>query len=535
VRGYPTQDGASAADLTLNRANAIELMAPGEAFAALERAIDVGIAALCAEAVGAMDKLVAITVEYMNTRKQFGVPIATFQALRHRMADVKMQLELARSMSFFATLKLDEPAPARRRAIAQAKLQLGQSMRYVGQQCIQLHGGIGVSRRVLGRPLLQAPHGHGDDLRRLDAPARRGRLAHAGHGRRLRLSPPAPHPVSLEPTTRGLTAVEGLRVGHFTETRRPTGCTVILAPAGAVAGVDVRGASPGTRETELLSPLNAVEKVHAILLAGGSAFGLDAAGGVMRWLDERGIGVQLPRVAAAGPQARQPIRVPIVPSAILFDLWLGDPTIRPDAAAGYAACEAATNEPPEQGNVGAGAGASVGKLFGIERAMKGGLGSAAVTVGGVTVGALAAVNALGDIVDPATGAVVAGARTTAGDALLGSMRAILAGELPGPMPVGSATTLGVVATDARLTKAEANKVAQMAQDGLARSINPAHTMTDGDVVFALATGSRPGPANVTLIGALAAEMLAEAVLRGVLAARGIGGDGLPNLPAVCDL
>ena len=145
VRGYPTQDGASAADLTLNRANAIELMAPGEAFAALERAIDIGIAALCAEAVGAMDKLVAITVEYMNTRKQFGVPIATFQALRHRMADVKMQLELARSMSFFATLKLDEPAPARRRAIAQAKLQLGQSMRYVGQQCIQLHGGIGVT------------------------------------------------------------------------------------------------------------------------------------------------------------------------------------------------------------------------------------------------------------------------------------------------------------------------------------------------------------------------------------------------------
>ena len=145
VRGYPTQDGASAADLTLNRANAIELMAPGEAYAALERAIDVGIAALCAEAVGVMDKLVAITVEYMNTRKQFGVPIATFQALRHRMADVKMQLELARSMSFFATLKLDEPAPSRRRALAQAKLQLGQSMRYVGQQCIQLHGGIGVT------------------------------------------------------------------------------------------------------------------------------------------------------------------------------------------------------------------------------------------------------------------------------------------------------------------------------------------------------------------------------------------------------
>ena len=182
--------------------------------------------------------------------------------------------------------------------------------------------------------------------------------------------------MSLEPTTRGLTAVEGLRVGHFTETRRPTGCTVILAPGGAVAGVDVRGASPGTRETELLSPLNAVETVHAILLSGGSAFGLDAAGGVMRWLDERGIGVELRR--AGRRAAGQPIRVPIVPAAILFDLWVGDPTIRPDAAAGYAACEAATSEPPAQGNVGAGAGASIGKLFGIERAMKGGLGSAAV-------------------------------------------------------------------------------------------------------------------------------------------------------------
>ena len=341
--------------------------------------------------------------------------------------------------------------------------------------------------------------------------------------------------MSLEPTTRGLTAVTGLRVGHFTDTRRPTGCTVILATDGAVAGVDVRGASPGTRETELLSPLNAVETVHAILLAGGSAFGLDAAGGVMRWLDERGIGVQIRRAAGGGADAAPPVRVPIVPAAILYDLWVGDPTIRPDAAAGYAACEAATEEPPPQGNVGAGAGASVGKLFGIERAMKGGLGSAAVTVGGITVGALAAVNALGDIVDPATGAVVAGARTESGDALLGTMRALLAGELPGAPPVGSATTLGVVATDARLTKAEANKVAQMAQDGLARSINPAHTMTDGDVVFALATGTRAGPANVTLIGALAAEMLAEAVLRGVLAARGIDGAGMPTLPAVCDL
>ena len=341
--------------------------------------------------------------------------------------------------------------------------------------------------------------------------------------------------MSLEPTTRGLTAVSGLEVGHYTETRRPTGCTVILARAGAVAGVDVRGASPGTRETELLSPFNAVEKVHAILLSGGSAFGLDAAGGVMRWLDERGIGVQLRRAATAGARAGEPIRVPIVPAAILFDLWVGDPTIRPDAAAGYAACDAASADPPAQGNVGAGAGATVGNLFGIERAMKGGIGSAAVTVGGITVGALAAVNALGDVIDPATGAVVAGARSADGRSLLGSMRAILQGELPAPMQLGSATTLGVVATDARLTKAEAGKLAQMAQDGLARSINPAHTMTDGDVVFALATGTHDGPVDLSLTGALAAEMLAEAVLRGVLTARGIGGDGLPDLPAVCDL
>ncbi len=335
--------------------------------------------------------------------------------------------------------------------------------------------------------------------------------------------------------SRGITAVAGLRVGHFTDTRRPTGCTVVLAVDGAVAGVDVRGASPGTRETELLSPLNAVEQVHAILLAGGSAFGLDAAGGVMRWLDERDIGVQVGRAGQVNALSGKPIRVPIVPAAILFDLFVGDPSIRPDAAAGYAACEAASTEPSAEGNVGAGAGASVGKLFGLGRAMKGGLGSAAVTVNGITVGALVAVNAIGDVVDPTTGAVVAGARTIDGSALLGSMRALLNGDIPAPLQIGSATTLAIVATDAVLTKAEANKVAQMAQDGLARSINPVHTMTDGDVVFALATGAAGRRANVTLLGALAAEVLADAVLRGVLAARGIGGSGLPDLPAAADL
>ena len=335
----------------------------------------------------------------------------------------------------------------------------------------------------------------------------------------------------------GLTAVAGLEVGHFTDPRRPTGCTVIVARGGAVAGVDVRGASPGTRETDLLDPVNAIDVVHAIVLAGGSAFGLDAAGGVMRWLEERGIGVTvgLPAVDGAAP----PFVVPIVPAAILFDLWVGDARIRPDAAAGYAACDAATRETPAEGNVGAGAGASVGKLFGIGRAMKGGVGTASIEVGGITVAALVAVNAIGDVVDPRSGRVVAGARSVDGKTLLDTMAALKRGELPPRLDLraaaGAATTLAVVATDALLTKIEATKVAQMAHDGLARTINPVHTMGDGDVVFALATGASGQPAATTLIGALAADVLAEAVLRAVRAARGICGDGLPELPASGDL
>ena len=324
-----------------------------------------------------------------------------------------------------------------------------------------------------------------------------------------------------------ITDVAGLRVGHFTDPRRPTGCTVILTPEGAVAGVDVRGAAPGTRETELLSPLNAVERVHAIVLAGGSAFGLDAASGVMRWLDERGFGIEV-----------GPARVPIVPAAILFDLWVGDASIRPDAASGYAACEAASTQPVAEGNVGAGSGATVGKLFGIGRAMRGGIGTASVTVGGITVGALVAVNAIGDVIDPSTGRVVVGARTPDGAALFGTMQALLRGELPAPLQPGTATTLGVVATDAVLTKAQANKMAQMAHDGLARSINPVHTMSDGDTLFALATGrsGHSGPsASLTLIGALGAEVVAAAVLRAVRAATRLSGPGLPDLPAARDL
>jgi len=286
----------------------------------------------------------------------------------------------------------------------------------------------------------------------------------------------------------------------------------------------VRGASPGTRETELLSPLNAVEKVHAILLAGGSAFGLDAAGGVMRWLEEHGIGVQV-----------GPARVPIVPAAILFDLWVGDASIRPDAASGYAACEAATTDPVTEGNVGAGTGAAVGKLFGIDRAMRGGLGSASISVGGITVAALVAVNAIGDVIDPATGQPIAGARSADGRHLQGTMHSMLRGELLAPMQPGSATTIGLVATDAVLTKAQATKMAQMAHDGFARSINPVHTMTDGDTIFALATGASGEAANLTLIGALGAEVMATAVVRAVRAATRLSGPGVPELPCANDL
>ena len=328
--------------------------------------------------------------------------------------------------------------------------------------------------------------------------------------------------------TFGLTAVRGLEVGHFTDPRRPTGCTVILARDGAVAGVDVRGAAPGTRETDLLDPVNAIDTVHAVVLAGGSAFGLDAAGGVMRWLDERGIGTKIGA-----------FNVPIVPAAILFDLWVGDARIRPDAAAGYAACDAATSDEAAEGNVGAGAGASVGKLFGIERAMKGGIGTAHVVAGGVTVAALVAVNAIGDVIDPASGQVIAGVRSEDGAGLADVMAMLRRGEWPARLrpqiEAGAATTIAVVATDAVLTKAEATKVAQMAHDGLARSIDPVHTMGDGDVVFALATGASGQAASPTIVGALAADVLAEAVLRAVRAAVGVRGAGLPDLPCAADL
>jgi L-aminopeptidase/D-esterase-like protein len=229
-----------------------------------------------------------------------------------------------------------------------------------------------------------------------------------------------------------------------------------------------------------------------------------------------------------------PARVPIVPAAILFDLYTGDPRIRPDAAAGYAACVAASEATPAEGNVGAGAGAAVGKLLGFDRAMKGGIGTASVVAGGITVGAIVAVNAVGDVVDPASGRIVAGARGADGRTRVGAMDAIRRGDPIAALQPAANTTLGIVATDARLTKAEAGKLAQMAHDGLARTINPVHTASDGDTVFALSTGASGLAAGMTVLGALAADALATAVLRAVRAATTVRGPGLPTLPAARD-
>ena len=321
-----------------------------------------------------------------------------------------------------------------------------------------------------------------------------------------------------------ITRVAGIEVGHFTDTRRPTGCTVVMAREGAVAGVDVRGAAPGTRETDLLHPSNLVDKVHAIMLAGGSAWGLEAATGAVRWLEERGVGLDV----AVG-------RLPIVPAAVLFDLLVGDMRIRPDAAAGYAACAAASDVDPAEGNVGAGAGAVVGKVFGIQHAMKGGVGTASVTVDGVTVGALIACNALGDVIDPDTAQVMAGARTDDGRALRDTRRALLRGQPPQPLLAGTNTTIGVVATDAILTKAQAHRLAISAHDGLARSINPVHTMSDGDTLFSLGTGRAGKSLGMMVLATMAAEATARATVRAVQAARSVTtAEGL-YLPAMADL
>lgn len=325
-------------------------------------------------------------------------------------------------------------------------------------------------------------------------------------------------------TAGAITDVDGIEVGHFTDPRRPTGCTAIIARAGAVAGVDVRGAAPGTRETDLLEPANLVQHVHAVMLSGGSAWGLDTASGAMRWLEEHDIGLNV----GAG-------LVPIVPAAVLFDLYVGDARVRPDANAGYAACAAATNEPPAEGNVGAGAGASVGKAFGMQHAMKGGIGTASVTLEGITVGALIACNAVGDVVDPETGRLLAGARAKDGHTLRDIRHALLRGDAPHTLLAGTNTTIGVVATNATLTKAQAQRLAVAGHDGLARAITPSHTQLDGDTLFALATGRASHHPGMLVLATMAAEAVARATVRAILAARTLTtAEGL-TLPCHTDL
>jgi L-aminopeptidase/D-esterase-like protein len=322
-----------------------------------------------------------------------------------------------------------------------------------------------------------------------------------------------------------ITNVAGILVGQSSKLERPTGCTVILCNTTCVGGVDVRGSAPGTRETDLLDPINLVDVVNAIVLSGGSAFGLDAASGVVQCLSEKKIGIST--------DARP---VPIVPAAVLFDLNIGnDSFVVPDASLGYSACMLADNIRVHEGNVGAGSGASIGKLFGMEYAMKAGIGTTSLTLrdsvinATITVGALVAVNAVGDVYK--NGTLLAGARTSDGKQLRNTMKTLFSINSGGSMifPIGAATTLACVATDAKLTKAQAKKVAQMAHNGFARAINPIHTMFDGDIVFTLSTGMYP-ISDVSLIGLMAADTVERAIVRAVEQAT-----GLPGLPSINDL
>jgi L-aminopeptidase/D-esterase-like protein len=311
-----------------------------------------------------------------------------------------------------------------------------------------------------------------------------------------------------------------VKVGHDTLGSRPTGCTVIILEGGATAGVTVRGAAPATHETDLLDPAKTVQTVHGISLSGGSTFGLETVSGVLRYLEERKVGFQFGGT-----------RVPIVPGASVFDLHIGDGRIRPDRESGYRAARMATSDPVGEGSLGAGAGATVGKLCGSKRAMKGGVGSAAIVMpDGLIVAALVVVNAFGDVIDPATGEVIAGVRARDGRRLADA-RAIMrtTGHERGE-PGAHNSTIGVVATNARMTKVQASLVATMADDGYARAIWPAHSPVDGDVLFALATGGKPGVPDLITIGSLAADVVAAAVVRAVTQA-----NGLPHLPAVRDL
>lgn len=304
-----------------------------------------------------------------------------------------------------------------------------------------------------------------------------------------------------------ITAINGIRVGHATSQAGMTGCTVILCPPNTVGGVDQRGGAPGTRETDLLRPMHLVQHVHAVVLSGGSAYGLSVADGVMRYCEERGIGYPVP-----------PFVVPIVPTAILMDLHMGDPSIRPNAEMGYQACLSASPDPVMSGNIGAGMGCRIGGLFGNSSATKGGLGSALIRIDDeLMVGALVAVNAVGDVVDE-QGHIIAGVRNPDGSfmGMLNAMR----GMARMVSADGSNTVIGVVVTNAKLAKESANKMAQMAHDGLAQAIRPAHTMFDGDTIFALATGEIE--ANVNVIGAFAAEAMAMAIRDAVKSAATLG-------------
>lgn len=301
------------------------------------------------------------------------------------------------------------------------------------------------------------------------------------------------------------TSIDGIRVGHAEDTKAATGCTVIICEEGATAGVDVRGGSPGTRETDLLDPKNLVDKVHAVLLAGGSAFGLDAASGVMKYLEERDIGFDV-----------QLTKVPIVCGAVLFDLAVGDYRVRPDFNMGYEACLKARDEECPSGNVGAGTGASVGKFLGMERAMKGGLGSYGLQIGDLKVGSIVAVNALGDIIDPESGEILAGLLDEEGKRLVGTENIMAASYSERKNIFSGNTTIGLVVTNGIFTKAEANKIASMAHNGYARSIRPAHSIFDGDTIFTMATGRVE--ADINVVGFLAARTMERAVVNAIKSA-----------------
>ena len=314
-----------------------------------------------------------------------------------------------------------------------------------------------------------------------------------------------------------ITDVPGIKVGHYTDKEAATGCTVVICEEGAVAGVDVRGSAPGTRETDLLKPANLVERVHAVLLGGGSAFGLNAAGGVMRYLEEKGIGFRTTTGC-----------IPIVPAAVLYDLDTGSSQVRPGINEGYTACQVAGNKEVTEGSVGAGTGATVCKLMGLNHAIKGGIGTASKELpDGTIVAAIFAVNALGDIIDHTTGKTLASPRFPDDIHRTGTIE-LLQRNYSNADFTPTNTTLGIVATNARLNKEQVNKIASMAHDGMARAINPSHTMYDGDTIFALSLGDKTG--DITTVGAVAAELASEAIKRAIVYAETLGG-----VPSIKDI